>query len=53
MAGLTPVAAICEMLDERTHEALRKPDAIKYAKKHGLIYLEGSEVKEAYENRDR
>jgi 3,4-dihydroxy 2-butanone 4-phosphate synthase len=53
MAGLTPVAAICEMLDARTHEALKKPDAIKYAEKHGLIYLEGSEVKEAYENRNR
>lgn len=53
MANLTPVAAICEMLDSRTHEALKRTEALKYAKKHGLIYLKGDEVKEAYENRDR
>ncbi len=50
MAGLTPVSVVCEMLDSRTHEALRKPDAVKYAKKHDLIFLSGEEVTSAYEN---
>lgn len=50
MADLTPAAVICEMLDSRTHEALRLGDAIKYAEKHNLILLSGEEVKEAYED---
>ncbi len=49
MAGITPIAAICEMLDSKTHQALSKNDAVKYAKKHNLILLRGDEVKEAYE----
>ncbi|MBN2014502.1 MAG: 3,4-dihydroxy-2-butanone-4-phosphate synthase [Candidatus Altiarchaeota archaeon] len=49
MAGLTPVAAICEMLDSWTHHALLKTAAIKYAKEHNLILLDGNEVKKAYE----
>lgn len=48
MADLVPVAAICEMLDSGTHEALSKNDAIKYAKKHNLILLKGNDVKDAY-----
>jgi len=51
MAGLTPVAAICEMLDSNTHRALSREDAIRYAKKHNLTFLEANDVKEAYENR--
>lgn len=53
MAELTPVAAICEMLDSWTHHALLKTAAIKYAKEHNLILLDGSEVKRAYEDWSR
>lgn len=46
MAGLTPVMAGCEMLD--MGESLKKEDAIKYAEQHGLIFLEGWQVIEAW-----
>jgi 3,4-dihydroxy 2-butanone 4-phosphate synthase len=51
MAGLTPVAAICEMLDSETFKARSRTDAIKYAKKHNLVFLEGGDLKKEYENR--
>jgi len=53
MANLTPVATICEMLDSQSYRSLSKKDAIKYAKKHNLTFLEANEVKKAYENRNR
>jgi 3,4-dihydroxy 2-butanone 4-phosphate synthase len=46
MAGLTPIAAGCEMMD--TINALPKEEAIKYAKEHNLIFLEGKEIREAW-----
>lgn len=48
IAGLTPVAVICEMLDGRTHKALSREDAASYAKRNNLGFLEVDEVKEAY-----
>lgn len=48
LAGVTPVVAICEMMDENTNRALSKEDAIKYAETHGLEFLEGSEIIRAY-----
>ncbi len=50
LAGLTPVSAICEMMN--SPDALSKKDAIEYAKKNNLVFLEGDEVIEAYENRN-
>jgi 3,4-dihydroxy 2-butanone 4-phosphate synthase len=44
MAGVTPAIAICEMLDDDSGNALSKEDARRYARKHGLIFIEGPEV---------
>ncbi len=44
MAGITPAVTICEMLDDRTGNALPKEEAIEYARKHGLVFIEGEEV---------
>ncbi len=46
LAGITPAIAMCEMLDDDTHEALSIDKAREYAKRHGLFILEGKEVKE-------
>jgi len=52
-AGITPAVTICEMLDDTTGLALSKEDAIRYARKHGLVFLEGSQVMERWqETRD-
>ncbi len=44
IAGATPVVCICEMMDARTKRALTGEKAKKYGKKHGLEFLEGSEI---------
>lgn len=44
MAGIIPVITICEMLDDESGLALSKEEAKEYAKKHGLVFVEGSEV---------
>ncbi len=49
MAGITPSITICEMLDDDSGLALSKEDAQRYARKHGLIFIEGSEVLERWE----
>jgi 3,4-dihydroxy 2-butanone 4-phosphate synthase len=46
MAGLTPIAAGCEMMD--SVNALPKKEAIKYSKDHDLVFLEGIEIREAW-----
>jgi len=40
MAGLTPVAAICEMMDAVTHKALSLSKARAYARRHNLTLIE-------------
>jgi len=49
MAGITPAVTICEMLDDRTGLALNKRDAQEYARKHNMVFVEGSEVLEAWD----
>ncbi len=44
MAGINPVITICEMLDDESGLALSKEEAREYARKHGLVFIEGSEV---------
>lgn len=51
MAGLTPVVAICEMLDADTGKALSWEKAVEYAKERKLPYLRGAEVAQAYAKR--
>lgn len=48
MAGITPAVTICEMLDDESGYALTKDDAKRYAQKHGLVFVEGSEVLERW-----
>ncbi|MDI6719003.1 MAG: 3,4-dihydroxy-2-butanone-4-phosphate synthase [Methanomicrobiales archaeon] len=43
-AGITPAVAICEMLDDESGLALSKEDAMRYARRHGLVFVEGREV---------
>jgi 3,4-dihydroxy 2-butanone 4-phosphate synthase len=49
MAGITPSITICEMLDDESGYALSKEDAKLYARKHGLVFVEGPEVLERWE----
>lgn len=48
IAGVTPAMVVCEMLNDITGKALSKTDARKYAEKHNLTFVEGSEIIEAY-----
>jgi 3,4-dihydroxy 2-butanone 4-phosphate synthase len=48
MAGITPAMVVCEMLDDYNGEALSKEKAKVYGKEHGLVFLEGQEILEAY-----
>jgi 3,4-dihydroxy 2-butanone 4-phosphate synthase len=49
MAGITPAITICEMLDDESGYALAKEDAKLYARKHRLVFIEGSEVLERWQ----
>ena len=50
MAGLTPVAVICEMMDEKTGNSLSRDDVREYSKNNDLVFLEADEVKLSYQN---
>lgn len=50
LAGLIPSATICEMMGD-DGEALSKEKAMEYADRHGLVFLEGKDVLEAWKNR--
>ncbi|MBU1914673.1 MAG: 3,4-dihydroxy-2-butanone-4-phosphate synthase [Candidatus Thermoplasmatota archaeon] len=53
MAGLVPSATVCEMMGE-DGKALSKEEAKAYAKKQGLVFLEGAQVVDAWkESRKR
>lgn len=47
MAGLVPSATVCEMMGDDGN-ALPKEKAKEYARKHGLVFLEGVEVIDAW-----
>jgi 3,4-dihydroxy 2-butanone 4-phosphate synthase len=44
LAGLSPAAAICEMLDSQTYGALSVEKAKKYAKQNAIPYFDVSEI---------
>jgi 3,4-dihydroxy 2-butanone 4-phosphate synthase len=44
LAGLSPVVAICEMLDSQTYAALSTEKAKKYAKDNAIPYFDGTEL---------
>ena len=47
IAGLTPAGSGCEIMDDNGR-ALSKDKAEEYAKKHGLVFLDGKEIVEAW-----
>ncbi|PWR76275.1 3,4-dihydroxy-2-butanone-4-phosphate synthase [Methanospirillum stamsii] len=49
MAGINPTITICEMLDDESGYALSKEDAMRYAHRHNLAFIEGSEVLDRWE----
>ncbi len=51
MANITPAVTICEMLDDETGFALQKEDAMEYARKHGLVFVEGKDVLDRWKSR--
>ncbi len=46
VAGLTPMTAICEMMDAETYSALSVEKAEKFAKQNGIPLLDGTELLE-------
>ena len=46
LAGLTPVTAICEMMDAETYTALSVRKAEKYAKQNAIPLIDGKELLE-------
>jgi 3,4-dihydroxy 2-butanone 4-phosphate synthase len=46
IAGLTPVTAICEMMDAETYNALSVDKAEKFAKQNGVPLIDGKELLE-------
>jgi 3,4-dihydroxy 2-butanone 4-phosphate synthase len=51
-AGVTPAMVICEMLDDDTGLALTRKDAETYARKHGLVFVDGASVMEWWKERE-
>ncbi|WP_435183263.1 3,4-dihydroxy-2-butanone-4-phosphate synthase [Halobellus sp. EA9] len=43
-AGLPPAVVVCEMLDAETGGARTPTDALDYARRHDLVYVEGADV---------
>lgn len=48
MTGLTPVASMCEMMDDVSGESKSTDDVAEYAESNKLVFLSGAEVIEAY-----
>jgi 3,4-dihydroxy 2-butanone 4-phosphate synthase len=48
MAGITPAAVLCEMMDDETHNAFSRDKAIEYAKNQGFVFLEANEIREEF-----
>ena len=46
IAGLTPVTAICEMMDAETYSELSVDKAEKFGKQHGIPLIDGKELLE-------
>ena len=48
LAGTAPAAAICEMLDSKTHNALSTEEARKYAQTYSIPFLDGQQLIASY-----
>jgi 3,4-dihydroxy 2-butanone 4-phosphate synthase len=51
LAGISPAMAICEMLDNESGGALSKANAQVFASERDLVFMEGSEIVEAFHSR--
>ncbi|MDD1676965.1 MAG: 3,4-dihydroxy-2-butanone-4-phosphate synthase [Methanomicrobiales archaeon] len=51
LAGITPAVTICEMLDDESGYALSKADARSYARRNGLVFIEGQEILDLWDIR--
>lgn len=49
LAGATPTATICEMMNGPSGRALPKAAALSYARRHGIPFLTGAEIAAAWE----
>lgn len=47
-AGLPPAVVVCEMLDDASGTALSPADAAAYARRSGLVYVEGERLIDAF-----
>jgi 3,4-dihydroxy 2-butanone 4-phosphate synthase len=47
MAGLVPSATVCEMMGDDGN-ALPKPEALAYAERNGLVFLDGADIISAW-----
>lgn len=50
-AGRAPAVVVCEMLDERTGQALQKIDARQYSYRHNIPYVDGDTIKNSLATR--
>jgi 3,4-dihydroxy 2-butanone 4-phosphate synthase len=50
MAGLPGSTTVCEMMDPQSGHALARRDAEAYAEAHGLAFLTGQDVMQAWRN---
>lgn len=48
MAGIAPVAVLCEMMDDETHEAVSRDKAYEYSQEQGLVFLEADDIKKEF-----
>ncbi len=48
--SITPCTVLCEMLDGETGKALSLEKAKEYARKNGIVMINGQEIIEAFEN---
>jgi 3,4-dihydroxy 2-butanone 4-phosphate synthase len=46
LANLTPVTAICEMMDSQTYSAFTPEKAQKFAKENAIPFIDGKELLE-------
>lgn len=51
LAGTSPAAVVCEMLDAETNKALSRGKAADYAEENDLVYLESEDIVDIYEAR--
>lgn len=48
LAGISPAMTICEMLDDESGGALSKDNARAFASERDMVFMEGSEIVEAF-----